>query len=79
MDRNRVRSVVAARLLGVLQTSENDQAVVAAGRTLLEIMGNLGAGSKRLTDEEEASASAMTPEAMRKELEALRSRGDRKQ
>ena len=79
MSSSRIRRVVAARLLRLCNESENDQAIVAACRTLLEATGALGKGAKSLEEGEQASAVEMSPAAMRRELERLGSASDRKQ
>jgi hypothetical protein len=66
--------------LRLLAESENDQAIVAAARTLGEMVGALGAKATVLDDAEQRRASEMSPAEMRRELQRLAgSASDRKQ
>lgn len=78
MSASRLRSVAMARLVALLRDSPNEQAVVAACRTILEATGNLGRAGRVIEDHEETSALEMTPAAMRREIERLGSSSDRK-
>jgi hypothetical protein len=52
----------------LLAESENDQAVVAAARTLGEMVGALGAKATPMEDSEQRRAMDMSPDEMRREL-----------
>jgi hypothetical protein len=52
----------------LLAESENDQAIVAAARTLGEMVGALGAKATPLDDAEQRRAVDMSPDEIRREL-----------
>ena len=68
MAQQGIRSTIAARLMRLLAESENDQAVVAAARTLGEMVGALGAKATPMEDSEQRRALDMSPDEMRREL-----------
>jgi hypothetical protein len=71
VDQHSVRLIIAARLLALLRDGENEQAIVAAARTLGEMVGALGAKATPMEDVEQRRATSMSPAEMRRELDRL--------
>jgi hypothetical protein len=68
METRSLRQVVTARLLRLLSEGENEQAIVAASRALLEAAGVLGAKGTALDEGEQRRAVDMSPDEIRREL-----------
>ena len=66
-----VRKVVLGRLLTLLREGKNEQAIVAAARTVAEMVGALGTKAQPLSDDEQRRAMDMSPEEIRRELARL--------
>ena len=67
----RLGEAVTARLLLLLSEGKNEQAIVAAARTIYEATGVLGAKGNPLSDSEQQRAIDMSPEEMHRELSRL--------
>jgi hypothetical protein len=62
--------VAVARLLALMSDGKNEQAIVAAARTILEATGVLGTKSRPMDTSDQRRASDMTADEMRAEIRA---------